>query len=188
MVILFLSAIPLIQAQTCKDVYYFIIDNLDYNGKINYTDEDFTQLINQTNSDNHTILNMIQNYSEICGNETGLEIPKPDIPTIDFPKNNLTYCNTKINDSLMGFDLDSSWTLGFGDGIIVDIKCQEIQQNKKWFGYKEVGGNYAITGIKLWWVLTLIGTFITLIFVIVMISALRSDRKMQDYLNRRLNV
>lgn len=167
--IIFIFLISFISAgdYECKKAYYFIIEN---------------QYFNNESIDNFNIKNELnipyEYFNEFEDNCKNYSLPFNEKNIGKLEKiENITYCETKINENVLFYNLD--WRIPIFTIDIEKRTCDSVNNLKWFFELKQVGNNYQIKGIKIWYITILF--FIT--FMILFYRSLKKTNEAMDSLN-----
>lgn len=155
------------ETEVCDKIYYLII-----NKDGNYSNSDLLNIKNNLNSTIDVSLSVLQsyagNYNLKCFpiNSKFLPLKKESITNLYVIPNNLTFCSYKIDNSLAGYDFDTS--INFFKVYLNPIdSCNKISFYKYFLNLEQDEQGLYSNGIKLWIILT---PFIILLLYDIIIS------------------
>lgn len=192
MVLLFLFfSIPKVYAnEVCESVYFFLINHLDNNGNLNYTNQDIEIFINNTGISNQTARNHISNFS-ICEASLNIKLPKPKYSNSVINKQNEDYyCPSSIEDTtFLGIiSMEETFPRNKEFFIIQNVSCSKIKFYKEYLNIKQIDNDtYVIKGIRIWWIVFLFLFILILLFFYVVYKNIKGEKlfekivKQNDY-------
>ena len=145
-----ISFVGAYNTEDCEEVYYFIIENVDSNGFIEYG-ENLNTLSSNLHINNKTLIeDYIENFSG-CEKILGLTLPEIN-KKVNILETIETYekCDTELNKTILGLDLDDSVWIG-KRVVLSDTTCKEISRWKSILSYKQIEERtFVLEGIKIW--------------------------------------
>lgn len=186
----FLILFPIVSASdNCSNLYYFIIDHTNNLGEVNYGIADVGNISIDIGLSINETYDYLNNYSNNCNNS----FPLPT-KLQNFNKGKIVEsvgCNLIENKSIFLISMDDYFPEGY-DGVVVgNVSCGSINNLKKFFNYVKLSdNNYAINGLKLWWVVLvflILGVFLLLYVLKIVIDGERLFKNALTKNNKYLN-
>lgn len=163
--------------QVCENSYHFIIENIKGN-KLSYTTNELEHFLSDLDFPltKQEALSYINNYDIECKGYFNKEVPDYSITRSVGEITEEYECDNEIDSNFLGYPMDLSMPfIKIHQGM---EDCDSIEIKKYFLRYEKTGQyDYSITGIKLWWIFTLIILVISILFY-----------KINRRINKELNV